>query len=80
MNILHDNDNEFRVEKCSLQCHHHHHHYLYVYIDCVCVCFLYMDPSNLRSLTPSKYFATVDLQTLLYRQFLLIHNQYTAVS
>jgi len=46
----------------------------------VCVCFLYMYPSNLRSLTPSKYFAIVDLQTLLYRQFLLIHNQYIAVS
>ena len=36
----------------------------------LCVCVFYIYHSNLKSLTPSKYVATVGLQTIFLRQFL----------
>ena len=39
--------------------------YVYIYVDCICVTF----HSSLKSLTPLKYFAVVELQTIFRRQY-----------
>lgn len=54
-----------------------------IYMSTLILCVFYMYHSNLQSLTPSKYFATVDLQTIFRKQFVrYIHNRsvYVTVS
>jgi hypothetical protein len=62
---LYNNNNKSHVENWSLRSYY----YLCVYVDYVCVCVFYKYHSNLKSLTPLKYFAIVVLQTIFWRQF-----------